>query len=86
MGSLVMDLLAGLPKGEALAEPAWNARHRGILSILWLHVPGVPMFGIYMGASPALYLGGGGYWPSSPSPHDFPLSADVSNLPSPPAD
>jgi len=60
MGSLVMDLLAGLPKGEALAEPAWNARHRGILSILWLHVPGVPMFGIYMGASPTLYLGGGG--------------------------
>ena len=59
MGSLFMDLLAGLPKGEALAEPAWNSRHRGILSILWLHVPGVPMFGAYMGASPSLYLGGG---------------------------
>ncbi|MGB5045406.1 MAG: hypothetical protein WBO11_10635, partial [Nitrospira sp.] len=60
MGSFVMDLLASLPKGDALAEPAWNSRHRGILSILWLHVLSVPMFGIYMGASPSLYLGGGG--------------------------
>ena len=33
-----MDLLASLPKGGALAEPAWNSRHEGILSILWLHV------------------------------------------------
>ena len=55
-----MDLLASLPKGDALAEPAWNSRHRGILSILWLHVLSVPMFGIYMEASPTLYLGGGG--------------------------
>ena len=55
-----MDLLASLPKGDALAEPAWNSRHRGILSILWLHVLSVPMFGIYMEASPSLYLGGGG--------------------------
>lgn len=54
-----MDFLASLPKGDALAEPAWNSRHRGILSILWLHVLSVPMFGIYMGASPSLYLGGG---------------------------
>ena len=38
MGSFVMDLLASRPKGDALAEPAWNSRHGGILSILWLHV------------------------------------------------
>ncbi|HRB80724.1 MAG TPA: hypothetical protein PK614_00485 [Nitrospira sp.] len=55
-----MDLLVSLPKEDALAEPAWSSRHGGILSILWLHVLSVPMFGIYMGASPTLYLGGGG--------------------------
>ena len=54
-----MDLLASLPKGDALAELAWNSRHRGILSILWLHVLGVPMFGVYIGARPSLYLGEG---------------------------
>ncbi len=55
-----MNLLASLPKGDALDEQAWCSRHRGILSILWLHVLGVPLFGVYMGASPTLYLGGGG--------------------------
>ncbi len=54
-----MSLLSALPKGDALAEPAWADRHRGILSILWLHTLGVPLFGIYMGAGPRLYLGGG---------------------------
>jgi PAS domain S-box-containing protein len=59
MTSIPMSLLSALPKGDALAEPAWADRHRGILSILWLHTLGVPLFGIYMGAGPRLYLGGG---------------------------
>ncbi len=59
MASIAMSLLSALPKGDALAEPAWADRHRGILSILWLHTLGVPLFGIYMGAGPRLYLGGG---------------------------
>ena len=56
---LFSNLLAALPKGDALDEAAWSARHRGILSILWLHVLGVPLYGAYMGAGPSLYLGGG---------------------------
>ena len=49
-----------MPKGDALAEPAWAYRHRGILAILWLHVLSVTLYGAYMGAAPSLYLGGGG--------------------------
>jgi len=56
---LLSNLLAALPKGDALDEAAWSARHRGILSILWLHVLGVPFYGAYMEAGPSLYLGGG---------------------------
>ena len=59
MYSLLSNLLAALPKGDALDEAAWSARHRGILSILWLHVLGVPFYGAYMEAGPSLYLGGG---------------------------
>ncbi len=59
MHSLLSNLLAALPKGDALDEPAWSVRHRGILSILWLHVLGVPLYGAYMDAGPSLYLGGG---------------------------
>ena len=59
MYSFFSNLLAALPKGDALDEPAWAARHRGILYILWLHVLGVPFYGAYMGAGPGLYLGGG---------------------------
>ena len=56
---LFSNLLAALPKGDALDEAAWSARHRGILFILWLHVLGVPFYGAYMEAGPSLYLGGG---------------------------
>ncbi len=59
MHSFVSNLLAALPKGDALDDPAWSVRHRGILYILWLHVLGVPLYGAYMGAGPSLYLGGG---------------------------
>ena len=34
-----------LPKGGKLPENAWRARHRGILALLWLHVPAVVVFG-----------------------------------------
>ncbi|MCS6295152.1 MAG: PAS domain S-box protein [Nitrospira sp.] len=59
MHSFLSNLLAALPKGDALDEPAWSVRHRGILYILWLHVLGVPLYGAYMGTGPSLYLGGG---------------------------
>ncbi len=60
MISFPRGLIEALPKGDALAEPAWAHRHRGILTILWLHVLGVTLYGAYMGAAPSLYLGGGG--------------------------
>lgn len=59
MHAMFSTLLAALPKGDALDEPAWAVRHRGILYILWLHVLGVPLYGAYMGAGPGFYLGGG---------------------------
>lgn len=59
MHSFFSNLLAALPKGDALDEPAWAVRHRGILYVLWLHVLGVPLYGAYMGAEPGLYLGSG---------------------------
>jgi signal transduction histidine kinase len=30
---------AWLPRGNALPEPVWGSRHRGILAFAWLHVP-----------------------------------------------
>ena len=60
MSSFVVNLLSGLPKGDALDEPAWASRHRGILSLLWLHALGVPFYGAYMAVGPSLSFGGGG--------------------------
>ncbi len=60
MSSLVQGLLAFLPKGDALAETAWAYRHRGILAVLWLHVVGVTLYGLSLGAPLSLSLGGGG--------------------------
>ena len=54
-----MKLLSSLPKGETLAESAWASRHRGILTVLWLHAAGVPLFGLYMGAPSSLCMVGG---------------------------
>lgn len=35
---------AVLPRGGSLPEEAWRRRHRGILVLLWLHVPAVVVF------------------------------------------
>lgn len=40
-----------LPEGGKLPEKDWRARHVLILGVLWLHVPGVMLFGLYAGAS-----------------------------------
>ena len=39
-----------LPRGGSLSTSDWNARHRGILLVLWSRVLGVPLFGVYMGS------------------------------------
>lgn len=38
-----------LPEGGGLPEEVWQRRHRGILALLWLHVPGVFLFGLTVG-------------------------------------
>jgi diguanylate cyclase (GGDEF)-like protein/PAS domain S-box-containing protein len=40
-----------LPTGVSLPEGIWNSRHRGILVVLWLHVAGVPLYGLLRGFS-----------------------------------
>jgi PAS domain S-box-containing protein len=38
-----------LPSGHTLPDDAWERRHHGILTLLWMHVIGVPLFGMAEG-------------------------------------
>ncbi len=38
-----------LPSGRALPEAAWARRHAGVTALLWVHVPAVVLFGVFMG-------------------------------------
>ena len=40
-----------LPQGQSLPEEAWNRRHRVMLILLWIHVAGIPLFGLARGYS-----------------------------------
>ncbi|HEX3607055.1 MAG TPA: EAL domain-containing protein [Candidatus Dormibacteraeota bacterium] len=42
---------AALPEGRGLGPEAWMRRHRVILGVLWLHVLGLPLFGLSRGYS-----------------------------------
>ncbi|HVV37124.1 MAG TPA: hypothetical protein VHC63_11020 [Acidimicrobiales bacterium] len=46
-----MSLRAWLPEGRGLPYETWQLRHRAITNILWLHVPGVMLFGLARGYS-----------------------------------
>ncbi|MDP8957426.1 MAG: PAS domain S-box protein [Actinomycetota bacterium] len=35
-----------LPRGRTLPQDVWKRRHRAMLAILWLHAPGLAIFGI----------------------------------------
>jgi PAS domain S-box-containing protein len=37
------------PTGRLLADDAWSSRHRGLLTVLWLHVPGLFVFAVARG-------------------------------------
>ncbi|HEX2294391.1 MAG TPA: hypothetical protein VHN37_03690 [Actinomycetota bacterium] len=43
---------AALPRGRALPESVWAARHRGIVALLWLHTLGLAIFAAAEGYSP----------------------------------
>jgi diguanylate cyclase (GGDEF)-like protein/PAS domain S-box-containing protein len=47
-----------LPRGQTLPYEAWERRHRVMVWILWAHVPGLAIFALLRGASPAAALGG----------------------------
>ena len=40
-----------LPRGGTLPDDVWRTRHQGILILLWLHVPGLFVFGLATGSS-----------------------------------
>jgi methyl-accepting chemotaxis protein len=42
----VSSLIARLPKGARLTDESWAARHRVILTLLWLHVPALAVLGL----------------------------------------
>jgi diguanylate cyclase (GGDEF)-like protein len=44
---------AKLPEGGSLPNEIWERRHRGIVALLWLHVAGIPVYGLILGVEPA---------------------------------
>jgi diguanylate cyclase len=42
-----------LPQGGSLPIEIWGRRHRGIVSLLWLHVAGIPVYGLFRDVEPA---------------------------------
>jgi PAS domain S-box-containing protein len=41
-----------LPTGASLPDDVWMRRHRGIVTLLWLHAVGIPIFGAVRGYPP----------------------------------
>ena len=48
-GRLISYALTALPTGRRLPDAVWNRRHQAILTVLWLHVPALAVFGILTG-------------------------------------
>ena len=42
-------LRRALPEGRGLADDRWLPRHRVMTAVLWLHVVGLPVYGVYRG-------------------------------------
>jgi diguanylate cyclase len=45
-----------LPEGGSLPNEIWERRHRGIVALLWLHVAGIPVYGLILGVDPAHFV------------------------------
>jgi diguanylate cyclase (GGDEF)-like protein/PAS domain S-box-containing protein len=41
-----------LPRGTKLSAPEWKQRHARIVALLWVHVPGIVVFGLLRGEDP----------------------------------
>ena len=46
---LAREAVHVLPRGASLPDDVWSRRHRGILTVLWLHVPAIVLFAVAMG-------------------------------------
>ena len=46
---LAARILSFLPRGGTLPDDVWRSRHRGILLLLWLHVPALFVFALVRG-------------------------------------
>src|SRR5258708_10702061 len=44
-------LRRNLPEGRGLADDPWLPRHRVMVAVLWLHVVGLPVYGVLRGYS-----------------------------------
>lgn len=49
MTTVWFRLRAVLPRGGELPPEVWRHRHRGLVTLLWLHVPGIVAFGVVRG-------------------------------------
>ncbi len=48
--------LDALPRGRLLPDHLWQARHRALTLVLWLHVPALALFGLARGMGPHVFL------------------------------
>lgn len=55
MAGIVSRIRAQLPRGDALPPDAWRHRHRGIVTLLWLHVAALAAYGAWRDV-PALHV------------------------------
>jgi signal transduction histidine kinase len=55
--TLLSRAVARLPQGRSLPPDEWAGRHRGMLAVLWLHLPFVAAFGLIRDTPPLHLLG-----------------------------
>jgi len=57
-----LDVVRGLiPENHAITMKEWNVRHRGVVTLLWLHALGLTAFGFYRGFGALQSLGTGSF-------------------------
>src|SRR5947209_17424529 len=47
--SVIQTLFLMVPRGVPLPEESWQARHRAVLVLLWLHVVAIAISGLVLG-------------------------------------
>ena len=48
VGALAARAFARLPQGKTLPPEVWRERHRFMLGVIWLHVAGFAIAGVYL--------------------------------------